>query len=771
MNIARALPAKGLDRRLRLVVTACLTGLLMTGPTQGQGTSGILPGPIHLERALDAADRLAVDRLLRAAWIDIHETYAEAFAELYDDEIIWLVDRLDVLSTQNQVERAREYEMFFDRRGRILREIERLDRELFEGWRALLNEPQARQLDLVSYRRARRRYLDNTLTWMVRREIVDLARAPIFNDDDLLQDDAVLAVVSGYDAAMTQLLKQLHEDVLKFYQRMHEYAVEHVGRDHQDQTAIFAADADRTVKRTRQLNRRAVKQLDAVLPADAGRGMHAWFYQRTVNEGYATVAEELAVLERLANSQRLDAAERADLTQAREQLWIDARRALDQLLDLQAEYNNENNIFAFDSEAWAAYQEKRATHLTGLQRAAESVRAAAAGIVGDDWSRLAQADRENGASAVSGSRATGGSIPASGLWPPAPITPDAVQTLLAILDFDGAAFDVANLAASEYRSHADAAHAVWSLTQRAGQPDSVDAADARDLVRREGFTRLTELDRKWFGDLHDLSDSDQQAVVAAARRSRGIHRRKHIFEPIPSNYPVFDLLVVLEQSDLPEAAFTRIGRQLAEYERHADVLTRLARDASLEMQMHRERLNAERAQASREGRPASQELMGESIQGMSESHEELAGLALEVLRINLDGAAALAGQLDTEEAETFRASFRRHAYPDVFGAEDVAMTRLGRAATLERISAEQLLVIAQLSRNHGAAVERLASRMVELHDTRRSLDLEGALDDAARESVEAQLEWLAFLRGESGDRTLARLALSLTPAQAAGLER
>lgn len=763
MNIARALSARGVNRCLGLVMAASIIALPVTENARGQGTSEVLPGPIHVERALDTADRLAVDRVLRAAWIDIHETYAGAFAELYDNEIIWLVDRLDVLSTQNQVEHARAYEMFFDRRGRILREIERLDRKLFEGWRALLNESQAQKLDLIKHRRARQRYLDNTLTWMVRREIIDLARAPIFNDDDLLQDEAVLAVMSGYDAAMTQLLKQLHDDVLKFYQRMHEYAVEHVGRDHQDQTAVFAADADRTVKRTRQLNRRAVKQLDAVLPADAGREMHAWFYQRTVNEGYATVAEELAVLERLANSQRLDAAGRAELTQAREQLWIDARRALDQLLDLQAEYNNENNIFAFDSEAWTAYQEKRASHLTDLQRAAELARASASGIVGDDWSRLAQADRENGAGAAAGSRATGGSIRASGLWPAAPITPDAMKVLLAILDFDGAALDVANFAADEYRNHADAAHAVWSATQRAGQPDSVDAADARDLVRREGFTRLAELDRKWFADLHELSDSDQQVVVASARRLRGIHRREHVFEQLASNYPIFDLLVVVEESDLPEAAFTRIGRRLNEYERHADALAVLARDASVQMQLHRERLNAERAQASRQGRPSSGELMGESIQAMSESHEELAGVALEVLRINLDGAAALVSQLDTEEAETFGASFRRHAYPDVFGMEDVAAARLGRAATLPGITTEQLLVIARLSRDHGANAERLANRMVELHDLCRTLDLGGSLDEATRESAGAKLEWLAFLRDESGDRALARLELILSP--------
>ncbi|MHC4416798.1 MAG: Spy/CpxP family protein refolding chaperone, partial [Planctomycetota bacterium] len=204
-----------------LISALALSAVVVTGRAFGQGTSGMLPGPVSSHDLAAWADRLELSEQQRQAIEPFHEQYREAFRQLREGEIEGYLQEVGGMWRRGFRTLDREgIEDSLRKLDRVMTKISLLDDGLFNNVQSVLTEEQVVELPRVMQARKRQRFRTGA-TRMVgsanQAARVDLSR--LYHGLELDPDQRRVAdpLVVQYEDRLTVATEQLYEATTRIF--------------------------------------------------------------------------------------------------------------------------------------------------------------------------------------------------------------------------------------------------------------------------------------------------------------------------------------------------------------------------------------------------------------------------------------------------------------------------------------------------------------------------------------------------------------------------
>ena len=316
-------------RSCTALLSVLLASLLIAPrPAAGQGTEGTLPDPISSRELDQYARRLSLSDQQREALQSIHNTYRAEFARLRDGEIeAYLQTHGGFGGFSINFDRAAVKEET-DELKKLLGKIRAVDRRFFEQMQPLLAEEQLLRLPRIRQAREVQRYrMGLPFLGGVTNPSASVDLSTIVEDLDFTpeQRQAIDAVLATYERQLVAAARALHEVALNrrliMFDRMEAmgYGAEALADPENAEglfQAFFSAMSDVQARLNEEageigsLNRRTLKTLVDLLPAEQAETLRIRFYGRAYSEILAVINparwrfEEALKLTELTDEQR-----------------------------------------------------------------------------------------------------------------------------------------------------------------------------------------------------------------------------------------------------------------------------------------------------------------------------------------------------------------------------------------------------------------------------------------------------------------------------------
>ena len=387
---------------------AAASAALLAGPAWGQGTNGLLPGPISSRDLAVYGERLDMTDEQRHTLDPFHAEYLEMFRQLRERDIEELMDEIGGMWRRGFRSLNREAIEDSIRKGeRVMNKISLLDERMFDHLQTVIDDEQMALLPRVMKARERERYRTGG-SWMAgsanRAARVDLSR--IYFDLELTEEErrATDPFIAQYESKLTAATKKLYEATTRVFldvlDSLEEQGVslENFGQPGQGRPPREMWDAMRNArteasKKPREkaaaigdLNRQSLRQVSEVLSPSSASTLRSRYLRRAYPELPASSAQRSyrAAL-RLTD---LGDAVREDIEQMAAAFREQRHGAIDEMIGDIDEYRRAPQ--SFDRRKRQAYEEKLETHRQRLAGIDESAIEALQALLGPDLARTVQ---------------------------------------------------------------------------------------------------------------------------------------------------------------------------------------------------------------------------------------------------------------------------------------------------------------------------------------------------------------------------------------------
>jgi Spy/CpxP family protein refolding chaperone len=391
-----------------LVAAVALWAVLATTSAFGQGTGGMLPGPIASHDLAAWANQLELSDEQRQAIEPFHEEYREAFRQLRDGEIEQYMQEVGGMMGRGFRSLDRKaIEDSLRKLDRLMTRISLLDEGLFNNVQSVLADEQVAKLPRVMQARKRERYRTGA-TRMIgaanRAARVDLTR--LYADLELTPDQRGAAdpLMAQYEDRLTAAIERLYEATTRMFLVIIEtleaqgVSLESFGQGGPPPADMRNAMTNAWTEASRKprekataisdLNGQTIRRVTEFLPPDAASKLRDRYLSRAYPEvPRASQSQALKSFHVALRLPGLSPDLRADITAMAVQFRGSADQVVDEMIEAVDEYRNNAVPFGRDRTQRQEYNQKLEGYRERLAMLDRSAVDALEGLLGPDLSQ------------------------------------------------------------------------------------------------------------------------------------------------------------------------------------------------------------------------------------------------------------------------------------------------------------------------------------------------------------------------------------------------
>lgn len=760
-----------------LIRVALLSVAFAFRDTHAQGTSGALPDPITTDELAAYSSRLSLSDDQRVALQLHHDQYVEWFRTLREGPIKeFLGDNdssrfgvsvlPDPRATESQV---RTFMRLEDRIGA-------LDARLFGEMRSILTEDQLPLLRRVRQSRQRAR-ARNGMAQLVRSmnpaAYVDLGAVLKDVGGSPNASAQIDAVMARYEETLTSGLLKLHElgteAPLEFTRKLRETGAEDdAERRIWEEISRAVSDEAAAVS---DLNRRTLRVLDTLLPAETARRLRLGYYDRAYPESSASSCQTEEQFSSALSRPDITGEERDDILAARATCRNQANRITLEMIDLIEENRRGRSLIGREQDHRGEY--RRQLDALREQRDVVNMTAIAAlkslfavddtiGMTQDEDAEDGRAQRADGHRRSGRARDLDDGRAARAAHVVEPITARQIRQYAGRIDLGDDGMVVVDTLHEQY------------LEQFAG----LDCAEDLACGRASGLDALTALDNMFFTNLEAAIGRPEFEEVT--RRLR-LARERQVYVAIrlstnwvvrrgrggaPASDPSVDLTDLVYSLDLSDDESRAVEPELRAHERRVTPSLRLSCEASMDYLRTLAELRSRPRPDGDEQRIRRAEEEREAIRARRNVIE---ATDARVIFINRETLAKVADVLSDASMAKLLHACARQTFPTVYDDPRSAGPKIAAALSLEGLTPAQRASLGEIAAEYHAAYDDYCARMIRVKTKASGPEPDARTRRQGRRERRQALEKLTFERDELSSRTIARLRALLTEGQAARL--
>lgn len=799
--------------RTAVVLLALVSALFASNQAIAQGTDGMIPDPMSTVELNRYYNRLDMTPVQRVAAERAHDIYKTEYRALRDGEIAEFIQ--DMQKMNQRIPSRHQMEEVLNGMNRLRGRVEKMDEQFFDQLQPMLSPEQLMQMPRVRLARARARLQGNQMTAFAASP-PDLSEIFIELEDELTPELAAAAdaVLTTYEQRLTRHLESIWKKTSSVFIRLVE-ALEEAGLADTDEDAmmqdptamsemmeimsgVWEEQMGGIVKQiadVTDLNRRTYRDLAPYFERDAARTWRKRFLTAAYPEvEHLANSENEAYFRRAFDRLELDDSTRATVSELLVAFEIERNRLIDELTQIIDEERQDLNPFAAAARVRRNdTAELRRENMQGLgeriQRAEAEMTLALNDALGDDWrARLMELESTEATSPAQGGNfvATDEAIEYSGDTVIASaISTTAIRRMMNRLALDNDARmllqELHRTYVDEYRNIAvlkalqEAQASRW-IEDKATGTFTMTELDYDKMMsdRRAAVQAIRALDESFFDDvtIAVAADDAQESIVQRARRTRerqvlrGEYNNPYLLGETGEGQ--VDLIAIVFDADLPDAAWGSLASQIEAYEDAATAHLERLLEARLRLAADQEKWTYESTREQADGTSVDYTALQSIVTGATTAH----GAILEELaEFNRSAMNEMAGSLESTDQRRLIRTYNRQAFPNVYEDPVAVDLQIDRAFELPGLEPGQSDALRDAVADYRPEYERLSSDMIKvLHDTKVVNTADWQNVDWQEWSRRRQsMERIRFDRDELCYRTANRLRAILSEEQLASI--